>query len=46
MYDPDLFHAQRDGVLKQSPNHSLATPWGGQRALVAVIVGQILLRWD
>lgn len=33
-------------MLKQSPNHSLGAAWGGQRALVAVIGGQIVLGRD
>lgn len=42
----NLFNAQRDGILKYGPNDRLSAPWGGQRALVAIIVGQILLWWE
>lgn len=46
MLCPNLIHAQGDGVLKQGPDHSLSAPWCGQRALIAIVGGHILLRWD
>lgn len=41
-----LLPAQRDGVLKQGPDHGLGAAGGGQGALVAVVARQILLLRD
>lgn len=41
-----LVGAQRDGTLKQGPDHGLGAARGGQGALIAIEAGQILLRGD
>ena len=41
-----LAGAQRDGALKQGPHHRLGARRGGQRALVSIEAGQILLGGD
>lgn len=45
-FHPNLIEAQRNGILKYSPNHRLGAAWGGQRAVIAVVGGQIMFRWD
>lgn len=42
----NLVGAQRDGTLKQGPDHRLGALRGGQGALISIEAGQIPLRWD